>query len=221
MDSERSKCRSILKSAALFIGGLLLGTVFGVPLQSKVPESLAFTSQVIAAIAWPTVILVLFAVTFKDNIRSLLTRARQMKIKIMGIELALSIDTLLKELLPDRCVDIPPVTTLVTSALDAKQRIFREWQTVHDKLAEVYKNSTRKAPPTNYKTLASRLERYGILTDSKVWELVRNVRGIYWQTRRTPESQVSPDWARYYEQVVPLVMAAIEKVTTNPPSKHA
>lgn len=196
MGTMQSRWCKILEIFGIFI----IGTLFGILVVSKVPESLAFASQVISAIVWPILILTII-IMFQYSIRELLKRDISFEAKLF--KLVIKTARLEKE-----AAGIQPAPA---SAPSAKQRIIDQWRIIHNKIAEVYKNSTQKAPPSAYKPLANRLKQEGILTNSKVWELVDTSRSIYRKTKKASESQVNPDLADYYESLVPRVLSTIEK----------
>lgn len=203
----------IVKHATVLIlsVGIMVGIPLGMIIVSKVPDALTFLSQVISAIVWPGLLFLLLCVTFRENIRTLLNRVKNIKTPWGEVQLAdvRDVDRKLRDVsVPD--AEIPPITESLTSALTAKQRIIDGWRAIHETLADIYTDSTGKTPPRAYKALANRLKRGNILTDKRVWDLVDTVRRIYRETVRVPQSQVSPALADYYERVVPLVRAAID-----------
>ena len=209
MDSEQRGWCSIWRSALPVLVGAILGTVVGIVLgmliASKVPEGLAFASQVICVVVWPLLVLVLFGM-FRDEVRRLLNRLVIVKTKwgTLMFRCMLKAERLAKEVAVG-----PPSVPL----LSAKQRIRDQWQRIQDKLAEVYRQSASKPPPRAYRPLATRLKEGKILTDGKVWELIDTVRNIYRQTKKASEFQVTADLADYYESLVRRVLDGIARAT--------
>lgn len=198
---------SMLVVFAAGIALLLVGIWVGMVL-SGTAVGMRFSWEIVQGLAWPVTVFGL-AFLFRNEISGLLRRLK--KGKLLGVELTFADIVNVEEAVKEAGKE-PPGRPKSVPIISPKERIKRAWQRVHDTLADVYTTEVEKEPPPQYKTLASRLRRWGHLTDENVWDLIHRVRTVYRKVQRT--SQANDDLAKWYAATVEKVIERIDEETT-------